>query len=912
MLNKFHHGAVILAIVVGLWGTTGDNARAQFGPERLINRQCSACEVEAAYAADLDEDGDQDMLSASSQDNKIAWYENNGDGDFGAQQLISGRVAEARSVYAADLDGDGDLDVLAASNADNEVIWYENDGGGGFGGQRLITPNAEDVRSVQAADLNSDGDQDVISVSRDEVAWYENNGEGSFAARRVITSVPDPSEARNDPSVHAADMDGDGDLDVLYRDVLEVSWFENSGDGSFGESQIVNGYNYSQSAYPSDLDGDSDLDVAITYLFPDGNNETVWMENEGGGAFDSPNSLPIDDGKGGQSIYSVDLDGDGDQDVIVGDDQADPESRNSRLSWYENGGDGTFGEEQIISGGGAILVRATDLDGDSDFDVFSASGDEVVWFANNGSGGFGGEQAVNSSPDLANPNTVFAEDLDGDGDQDVITGADNVGWYPNDGNGGFGAQRVISTQGAVSVYAADLDGDSDRDVLVASYDPFEGGKVAWYKNDGDGDFGGEELIVDLDEGAVSVRAADLDGDGALDVVATFGYDGSSNDVRIAWFKNNGGTFGFEREIIDYVDAMDIADLDGDSDLDIVAEYTNASPLVWLENDGSGDFRNRGEISSAPQIARNSVHAADINSDGSNDVVFAEDQTYVNHISFLPNSGSGRFGSETEIVDSFDALFLYPYNLTPGQSTGEYIRVEHGDHAHYYPPNRDPDVPLSEFPTRPPGPGERITPDGRIVKVEGAEVDFLLQYNKKVTWYENTGGGTVGTEQVITSNVDIPSRGDRPVHKSIHAADLDGDGDRDVLSTSYRDDKVSWFENLHVDPQTIYVNAEAPSGGDGTSWGAAYRYLQDALARADRGDEIWVAEGTYYPVQGANVSDIVGDRSATFQLKDGVKLYGGFVGTETRRSQRDWRANKTILSGDLEENDKAHVGFKVNM
>ena len=79
-------------------------------------------------------------------------------------------------------------------------------------------------------------------------------------------------------------------------------------------------------------------------------------------------------------------------------------------------------------------------------------------------------------------------------------------------------------------------------------------------------------------------------------------------------------------------------------------------------------------------------------------------------------------------------------------------------------------------------------------------------------------------------------------------------------------------------------------GDCSSWENACD-LQDALGDAETGNEIWVAEGTYYPTDST-------DRTVSFKLKNGVALYGGFAGTETARDQRDWVVNPTILSGDL--------------
>jgi hypothetical protein len=106
-------------------------------------------------------------------------------------------------------------------------------------------------------------------------------------------------------------------------------------------------------------------------------------------------------------------------------------------------------------------------------------------------------------------------------------------------------------------------------------------------------------------------------------------------------------------------------------------------------------------------------------------------------------------------------------------------------------------------------------------------------------------------------------------------------------------------------KVIYVNAEVSMEGDGTTWGMAHRSLQDALDEARKGDELWVAAGTYKPTIKIGGR---GDRHKSFQIRNGVAIYGGFAGSETSREQRDWQANETILSGDLKGDD---VGFANN-
>jgi predicted outer membrane repeat protein len=117
--------------------------------------------------------------------------------------------------------------------------------------------------------------------------------------------------------------------------------------------------------------------------------------------------------------------------------------------------------------------------------------------------------------------------------------------------------------------------------------------------------------------------------------------------------------------------------------------------------------------------------------------------------------------------------------------------------------------------------------------------------------------------------------------------------------------VLWLGSvLSAQASRIYVNSAAAGANNGTSWANAYASLQSALAAAVSGDEIWVAAGVYKPSVQVDVDASGGSdtREATFQLPNGVKIYGGFAGTEATLAERNWTVNVTILSGDIDNND----------
>ncbi len=112
--------------------------------------------------------------------------------------------------------------------------------------------------------------------------------------------------------------------------------------------------------------------------------------------------------------------------------------------------------------------------------------------------------------------------------------------------------------------------------------------------------------------------------------------------------------------------------------------------------------------------------------------------------------------------------------------------------------------------------------------------------------------------------------------------------------------LSSSHSFNQSPTIIYVNGSS-EGGDGKAWLSAVNSIQQALDMAGPNTEIWVAKGIYYPEK---LSDENDTRSKTFQLKNNVRLIGGFAGNEKQITDRNWKVNKTILNGDLENDDSS--------
>lgn len=179
-------------------------------------------------SADVDGDGDMDVISASSQSGgKIGWFENLDGTNISTDiNLISTEMEDIVQLFAADIDNDEDMDIFGVSQLHtNNVFWFKNlNGQGDFSSVKIISNFAVRASSIYLADL--DGDLDLVIVLTDtyKINWHENlDGIGNFGAQHTVVDI----NTRDPRSVYVADLDNDGDNHILYSSFQDgVFWAE--------------------------------------------------------------------------------------------------------------------------------------------------------------------------------------------------------------------------------------------------------------------------------------------------------------------------------------------------------------------------------------------------------------------------------------------------------------------------------------------------------------------------------------------------------------------------------------------------------------------------------------------------------------------------------------------------------------
>ncbi len=288
-------------------------------------------------AVDINNTGRPDVITTSSDDNKVAWFPNQGGPmpDF-VEIPVSLIIPEAWGLDSGDLDGDDDVDVLATAVGNSHITWFENMGG--FAPEwelRTITTTALGAIAVCVDDIDDDGDLDFASASFDDdtISWYENDG----ATDPTFTKVPISVGVYLSPTeVHTADIDDDDDIDIIASafESDTLVWFENDGamEPSFTPRVITTLPSGPTGISTFDLNQDGHLDILnAAYGQSGANGEIAWYENDGMIPPTFTRRVIANSGvNGAQEIHAEFIDGDKYPDVVTASVLED------KVSWWEN------------------------------------------------------------------------------------------------------------------------------------------------------------------------------------------------------------------------------------------------------------------------------------------------------------------------------------------------------------------------------------------------------------------------------------------------------------------------------------------------------------------------------------------------------------------------------------------------
>ncbi|MEM8964131.1 MAG: VCBS repeat-containing protein, partial [Acidobacteriota bacterium] len=504
-----------------------------------------------------------------------------------------------------------------------------------------------------------DGDLDILAGGGNgdgEFAWYENAvvNEGVGCDANWCDNSLDLGITGG---VAAGDLDGDGDLDLLRSQSGAIDlWTNDAGDASSWTVVPVSTDNTLLGLQAIDVDGDGDLDVM-------GLSNGDWLENVNGDAstwiqrsYSATNS--------GRDVALADVDLDGDRDLIVA--QADTGS----VALYENETlhrSARFPTEEAVRSAGTYrMVRTGDVDRDGDLDILAVaqSGNEVVWLERFEVEGFDWSELVISSV-FESAEALDTADFNNDGELDVVavssstTSTDNVRVWINLGMFSEGSTWSSSNVAGSDfpdarwVQAADIDGDGDDDIVATSRNQAE---IAWWENTGtDGlTWLTKNTVSSTFTGATTVTVIDLDRDSDLDLLV--GGTGGSQDPT-SWFENTAGdgSAWTEHTItatgLGTTQAPAIAiDLDQDGDPDVVT-ITDNNELLWLENTVGDASTWELTVIDANIDDTFDVWAADFDHDGDFDLVGTSNDGEFLRV-YTNTAGDGSAWSQVTLDNGF--------------------------------------------------------------------------------------------------------------------------------------------------------------------------------------------------------------------------------------------------------------------
>lgn len=424
--------------------------------------------------ADMDDDGDADVVTGEHRGAlRVTVFENDGTGESFTSHAVDEGKESHEGAQVVDLDQDGDLDIVSiAYDAPADVHLWRNDAAATVPFERVVVDGGLtgylDCKSV--GDIDGDELPDIVIGTDTELVWYE---------APAWDKHPIAPGANFTTDMQVADVDGDGDLDVVVPeyDIQRIEWYRNPriGGGVWEPVTIGNGAR-AHDLEVADMNGDSKVDVVIRGHF---GPTTLYLQNTPSTWTTVPIGAAIDN----EGLALADIDGDGHRDIVQNGYWLEaPDDPSDGGAWTKRSFDGAWEAS-------TVAVAVADLNGDSRPDVVLAFGEsegELAWYEAPADPRIGDDWIKHPIADPVDyVHTFKLADIDGDGSLDIAfaemaqSAQKRVGFFRNGGAGASWTLQVLSTDGSHNVRVADIGDDGDLDIVGANW---QGPPVELFEN----------------------------------------------------------------------------------------------------------------------------------------------------------------------------------------------------------------------------------------------------------------------------------------------------------------------------------------------------------------------------------------------------------------------------------------------
>lgn len=334
-------------------------ANAQFGEPIIIDSTPLSGSIKNLHTADLDGDGFIDIIVAQPyQTDNVAWYKNNGDGSFSERLIIDSDLSDPVYIATGDFNDDNRLDIATITQTSADVFVYIQNIDGTFTRETIDSGTFVFGNALVVADFDNNGFDDIVTIGQHSIDYYRNVN-GTFTKEHILTTDTSPNILEC-MSLKSADMDNDGDLDLVTAETLGGVIYFNNGNGVFTPDIFTVDTFISRLVHITDADNDGDNDILI--------HHTPGMLN-----------LYLNNGTGEMTFHST-----------------------------------IFNEAFLIES-----MQSADIDNDGFMDIYTAFGNIARSYSNTGETGFGDEITVQVNDNIFITQTAVA-DIDNDSIEEYI------------------------------------------------------------------------------------------------------------------------------------------------------------------------------------------------------------------------------------------------------------------------------------------------------------------------------------------------------------------------------------------------------------------------------------------------------------------------------------------------------------